>query len=80
MPKRAAKSRTEATTAMPLTLPPLVDKRQALDKLLDVLFEMALKGNLAAAKLYLDFQLKRGSDDPPGLTAEDALKLLNRES
>jgi hypothetical protein len=77
MPKRAAKSKIETSTAAPLSLPPVVDKRQAMDKLLDVLFEMALKGDLAAAKLYLDFQLKRGSDEPSGLTAEDALKILN---
>jgi hypothetical protein len=77
MPKRAAKGRIETSTAAPLSLPPVVDKRQATDKLLEVLFEMALKGDIAAAKLYLDFQLKRGSDEPPGLTAEDALKILN---
>jgi hypothetical protein len=68
----------ETSTSAPLSLPPVVDKRQALDKLLEVLFELAVKGNLTAAKLYLDFQLKRGSDEPPGLTAEDALKILNQ--
>jgi len=77
MPKRAAKSQIETSTSAPLSLPPVVDKRQATDKLLEVLFELAVKGNLTAAKLYLDFQLKRGSDEPPGLTAEDALKILN---
>jgi hypothetical protein len=79
MPKHAGKSKMETSTSAPLSLPPVVDKRQALDKLLEVLLELALTGNLAAAKLYLDFQLKRGSDEPPGLTAEDALKLLNQE-
>jgi hypothetical protein len=78
MPKRAAKSKIETSTAAPLSLPPVVDKGQAMDKLLEYLFEMAMKGNLTAAKLYLDFQLKRGSDEPAGLTAEDALKILNQ--
>jgi hypothetical protein len=80
MPKRAGKGKIETSTAAPLSLPPVVDKHQATDKLLDHLFEMALKGNLTAAKLYLDFQLKRGNDEPSGLSAEDALKLLNPES
>lgn len=79
MPKRIVKSKTEATTSAPLTLPPIVDKRQAVDKLLDVLFELAVHGDLSAAKLYLDFQLKLGLENPSGLSAEDALKMLNRE-
>ena len=79
MTKRAAQSKIETSTSAPLTLPPVVDKRQALDKLLEVLFELAVKGDLAAAKLYLDFQLKRGAQEPDSLTAEDAMKLLNRE-
>jgi hypothetical protein len=77
MTKRATTGRIETSTSSPLTLPPVVDKWQATDKLLEVLFGLAIKGDLAAAKLYLDFQLKRGGDEPPGLTAEEALKILN---
>ena len=80
MTKRIAKGKIEASTSAPLTLPPVVDKRQATDKLLEILFELAIKGDLGAAKLYLDFQLKRGLAEPDGLTAEDAMKMLNQDS
>ena len=77
MPKQIAKPKIETATSAPLTLPPIVDKRQAVDKLLEVLFELAVKGDLSAAKLYLDVSLKLGIENPSGLSADDALKLLN---
>lgn len=76
MPKSSAKPKLETATCAPLTLPPIVDKAQAADKLLDVIFEMAVGGDLAAAKLFLDYILKRGSTEPAGISAEDALKLV----
>jgi hypothetical protein len=79
MPKHTVKNKIETTTSAPLSLPPVVDKRQAVDKLLDVLFELAVKGDLSAAKLYLDVSLKLGLENPAGLTADDALKLLHPE-
>lgn len=63
----------EAATTAPLNVAPPPDKAAARERVLAVLFRLALEGNVSAAKLYLDCG---GADDDGSLTAEDVLKLL----
>ena len=72
---RRKKIATATTAPLSLALPP-VDRQAAAEKILDKLFELALEGNLNAAKIYLDYRLKGGSDLPEGLTLEEAIRLL----
>jgi hypothetical protein len=81
MDKRKPRKKTEACTAESLrpALPP-VDTNAAIEHLLGALYLLALDGNLNAAKLYLDYRLKREPEGPAGLTAEDALRLLQEQA
>ncbi|RPH95490.1 hypothetical protein EHM69_04270 [candidate division KSB1 bacterium] len=78
MSEKKSKSKLTTQTSLPLfpALPP-VDKEAAVENLLDKLYELAVNGDLSAAKLYLDYRLKRNSGEPAGLTVEEALKLLS---
>lgn len=66
----------EAQTAASLTpaAPPVAE--DPIEKLLGALYVLALEGNVTAAKLYLDYTARRRGEEPAGLTAEEALKLL----
>ena len=71
-PKRKAK--IEAATTQPLHVSSSLPQ-QSIEALLSRLYELALKGNTAAAKLYIDHM----TDEKPDisqLSPEDALKII----
>jgi len=76
MPKR----KIETHTARPLKTPKPVAKKDPVQELLNALHTLALDGNTAAAKLYLDYMLKQHSDDPDGMTPEEALRILQEQN
>ncbi len=76
MPERNPHGKCETHTAAALTLPPRIEKEDPVQVVLGKLFDLAKEGNVSAAKLWLDIALKRPSDDPEALTAEQALALL----
>lgn len=77
MPKR----KIETHTARSLKAVKPIEKEDKVQALLDDLYKLAMeKNNTTAAKIYLDVVLKRLSEEPVGLTAEDALKILREMS
>ena len=76
MPKR----KIETHTAKPLKTAAPIEKRDPVTELINALHGLAMKGNTAAAKLYLDYVLKRRSDEPDALSAEEALRILRETS
>ena len=51
-----------------------------MERLLDKLYELAMNGDVRAAKLYLDFSLRSNSEQSPGLTLEEAIALINQQN
>jgi hypothetical protein len=80
MPKPITRGKTEGATSAPLTAPPALQKGDPVERLLAALLQLGLEGNIQAAKLYLDTVSNRNEDLPAGLTADDALKLLQQQS
>jgi hypothetical protein len=92
VPDTKPKSRRKiaAQTAEPLKPAAPIEKSKAasapvrdddaIQKLLGVLYALAIEGNTTAAKLYLDFCAKQVSNDPTGLSADDALKILQEQT
>ncbi len=78
MTKPKTPRKIEAQTAGPMQLAPPPDRQAAREHLLDVLYALALEGNVTAAKLYLDFSKDDRDAEPSGLTAEEALELLRQ--
>lgn len=72
-PAARPRRKLETATTAPLSVAPPPDKNDARQRVLAVLYRLALDGNVSAAKLYLDCV---GADDDGALTAEDVLKLL----
>jgi hypothetical protein len=81
MTRKPANKKEEGTTSEPLSPPqplalpfePVPD--DAVQRLLRTLYDLAIGGNTAAAKLFVDL-MKDKTSDPAALTAEDALKIL----
>lgn len=80
MSERKARRKTETQTAQPLQTAPPIEKDDSTQKLLGVLYTLAIEGNVTAAKLYLDFCSKQKGEEPDALTAERALELLREIS
>jgi hypothetical protein len=80
MPKGKPRGKTEAATSAPLTAPPVLQKDDPVERLLTTLLQLGLEGNIQAAKLYLDTVTERRGQEPGGLSADDALKLLQQHS
>jgi hypothetical protein len=76
MPKR----KIETHTARPLKTPKQVGQKDPIQELLKALHALALDGNTTAAKLYLDYMLKQNSDEPNGMTPEEALRILREQN
>jgi hypothetical protein len=53
-----------------------VSKEAAVQQLLQTLYNAALEGNVAAAKLYLDYMQKQLTGEPAGITVEEALRIV----
>jgi hypothetical protein len=75
-PKRKPRKKIAAQTAEPLKPAEPLVKDDPVQKVLGVIYSAAMEGNVSAAKLYLDFCTKQSSGEASGLTADDALKLL----
>jgi hypothetical protein len=71
-PRRKIEARTVET---PVLLPP-VDLRAARETILDVLFRLALKGNVTAAKVYLTVTNPDAVTADDEFAMDDAVKLL----
>ena len=71
------KNKLETQTSLPL-LPAAdgVTTEAAVQQLLQTLYNSALEGNVAAAKLYLDYVQKHLQGDPAGITVEEALRIV----
>jgi len=80
MPEPKRRRKTEAVTSAPLKSPPTLQKDDPVERLLSTLLQLGLEGNIQAAKLYLDAVSDRREQEPAGLTADDALKLLQQPS
>jgi len=75
MPEKKSRKKLAAHTAESLTTPPPVTDNPREDVLAKLL-ELALGGNVAAAKLYLDCTAGESSHDDSALSADEALKLI----
>jgi len=77
MPKTTTKTKrkTEAHTAASLVTPASLGKRDARARVLDALLALALEGNVAAAKLYLDWT-RENEPAPEALSVDEAIRLL----
>jgi hypothetical protein len=80
MSNKKSRGKTEAATSAPLTMPPALQKDDPVERLLSVLLDLGLAGNIQAAKLYLDAMSERLEKEPAGMTADDAIKLLQQRS
>ena len=72
------KKKIETSTSAPLKTPQAVDIRNPHEKLLAKLLQLALEGNMAAAKLYLDYRNFDEKEQGKGetLTPDEAIKLI----
>jgi hypothetical protein len=69
--------RLQTTTAQALAPPSIPPPHDALHELLQAIYNLATKkGNVAAAKLYLDYHLRIAADDNQQLDKDDILKIL----
>lgn len=71
---RKEETATSESPQVPIPFDPVPD--DAVPRLLGKLFELAINGNIPAAKLLLDILDKRYDGSQPTFTTEDALKLL----
>lgn len=78
MTKPKTPRKMAAQTAGPMKLAPPPDRQAAREHLLDILYALAIEGNVTAAKLYLDCSKDARDAEPSGLTAEEALRLLRQ--
>ncbi len=75
---RSSKEKLETDTSLKspqLSLPLAPVPTDAENKVMELLFALAMKGNVSAAKLFLDC-CHADPDDEPAFTVEDAMKLL----
>jgi hypothetical protein len=76
-PKLVTQTAKDLKPAPPVVKPlPAVSRDDAINTLLAAIYQLALEGNTAAAKIYLDYAAKRSSEDENTLSADDAIKLL----
>lgn len=61
---------------MPLTPSPKLLREEGLREILQTIYDLAVNGNVAAAKLYLDYHLKLQTPSGDKYEADDALKLF----
>jgi hypothetical protein len=73
LPVRQPSAKADKPQQLELILVPVPD--DAEEKVIELLFALAMKSNISAAKLFLDY-CHSDPDDEPVFTAEDALKLL----
>jgi hypothetical protein len=76
MTKAKSNKQIETVTAMSLEIPEHVEPIKARSDLLDKLLELALAGDVRAAKLYLDYSFKSNAEAKSGLALEDAIQLM----
>lgn len=80
MSERKRKPRLETQTAQPLQAAPPIEKEDPIQKLLGVLYTLAVEGNVTAAKLYLDYCARQKGEDSSALTPEEAQRILREQS
>ena len=66
----------EAATTMPLEVPAHSNPADDRSQLLEVLLELALAGDVRAAKLYLDYSVRSNAEANTGLSLEEAIQLM----
>jgi hypothetical protein len=79
--RRTRRKTVETATCETLAPPPVAAPVDAdpVQKLLGALYALAIEGNVSAAKLYLDYTARQRGDEPAGLTADEALLLLQEQ-
>lgn len=71
------KKSIETQTSLPLQASADgVSKADGVQQILQTLYNAALEGNVAAAKLYLDYMQKNLLGEPTGITVEEALRIV----
>jgi hypothetical protein len=80
MIKKIQSNTLEAAVVMPLEAVERLEPTEARQKLLTVLLQCALAGDVRAAKLYLDYSLRQNIEAQTGLTLEQAIELTRSQT
>ncbi|MBU1637304.1 hypothetical protein KKC97_06510 [bacterium] len=79
MIKQTKSNTLEAATVLPLEVVEQYTPDFARSRLLTVLLQLALAGDVRAAKLYLDYSFSANLESQSGLTLEQALQIMNEQ-